>query len=101
MTRVDADLSIIRIMFDQIGRMTLLATSGGRYSTPDRLTLILPVAHGYSVEVVYNEGADDYTVRRVFTRAGKRFIKGERTSVYCDEISEVVYRAGCYHHPFD
>lgn len=83
----------------QIGRMNVLAISGGRIqSISDGIAL--PVAHGYSVEVVLDPGSDTYIVRRVFTRAGKRFAKGEMEQVYCDEVGEMAYRASCYHHPF-
>lgn len=82
----------------QIGRMNVLAISGGRTRT-DGDTLILDVAHGYSVEIDL-ESNDTYTVRRVFTRVGNRFVKGERSDVYCDEVGEAAYRASCYHDDF-
>ena len=83
----------------QIGRMNVLAISGGRIRS-DGETLVLPVGSGYTVEVDLDEGSDTYTVRRVFNRGGKRFEKGEQTYVYCDEIGEVAYRASCYHHDY-
>lgn len=79
----------------QIGRMNVLAISGGR-ATRDGDTLVLPVAHGYTVEVALATN-DTYIVRRVFTRAGVRYVKGEATDVYCDELGEFAYRASCYH----
>jgi hypothetical protein len=79
----------------QIGRMNVLAISGGRVQS-NADTLVLPVAHGYSVEIDL-DASDTYNVRRVFTRAGVRSVKGERTDVYCDELGEVAYRASCYH----
>jgi len=87
----------------QVGR-NIWAISGGRVGQyrDARGTLcgvVLPVGHGYSVEIVL--AADDtYTVRRVFTRSGRRWIKAERSNVYCDEVSEVAYRASCYHHNY-
>jgi hypothetical protein len=80
---------------EQIGRMTIFAISGGRVRLTDG-TLVLPVASGYTVEIDYCEGSDTYTVRRVFTRAGKRFIKGEITNVYCDQVGELAYRAHAF-----
>jgi hypothetical protein len=35
-------------------------------------------------------------VRRVFRRAGREWIKGERDRVYCDEVGEVAYHASCF-----
>lgn len=84
----------------QIGRMNVLAISGGRVLR-DGETMVLPVGHGYTVEVDLDEGSDTYTVRRMFRRGGKAFPKGEQTYVYCDEIGEVAYRASCYHHNYE
>jgi hypothetical protein len=78
----------------QIGRGNVLAISGGRV----RLTetgIVLPVAAGYRVEIDL-EANDTYTVRRVFVRGARRFVKVERTNVYCDEVGEIAYRASCY-----
>jgi len=80
----------------QIGHMNVLAISGGRKRLIDG-ALVLPVARGYSVRVILDEGSDTYTVQRVFARAGKEWVKGERTWVYCDEVAEAAYRAACYH----
>jgi hypothetical protein len=55
----------------------------------------LPCGAGYRVDVLL--AADDtYTVRRTFVRAGKEFVKGEVTGVYCDELGEVAWVASCY-----
>jgi hypothetical protein len=78
----------------QIGAMNLLAISGGRV-TRRETGITLPVAHGYSVTVDYSAG-DVYTVRRVFTRAGKASVKKEWTDVYCQEVGEIAYQASCY-----
>ena len=83
-----------RTLIDQIGKMNILAISGGRvYARETGITL--PVSAGYHVTVDLAAG-DTYTVRRVFVRAGKRFVKGERTSVYCEEVGEVAYQASCF-----
>jgi hypothetical protein len=39
---------------------------------------------------------DDYTVSRVFKRGGKEFIHGQRSGVYCDQVSEAAYFASCF-----
>jgi hypothetical protein len=85
---------------DQIGRVNVLAISGGRItrlynSERETVGFRLPVAHGYRVDVLL-AGNDTYTVRRVFMRAGKEFVKGEVENVYCDEVGEVAYVASCY-----
>lgn len=83
-----------RELVAQIGVRNIWAISGGRvFSRPTGVTL--PVGHGYSVTV--DLAADDtYTVRRVFKRGAKVWIKGEMSSVYCDDISDVAYYASCY-----
>jgi len=78
----------------QIGRWNVLATSGGRILHRET-GITLPCGNGYSVTVDLAAG-DTYTVRRIFTRAGKSWVKGEREGVYCEEIGETVYRAGCF-----
>lgn len=80
---------------NQIGRMNVLAISGGRVGRVGD-TLVLPVGAGYSVEVDLDVASDTYTVRRMFRRGGKAFPKGEATNVYCDELGEVAYQASCF-----
>ena len=81
----------------QIGLMTILATSGGRVQLRET-GITLPVRYGYAVTIDLNAN-DTYTVRRVFKRGTKTTIKGELVGVYADEVSEVVYLAGCYLDP--
>lgn len=78
---------------------TLLAVSGGRVR-PTPLGVSLPCGYGYSVEVDYLAGRDLYDVRRVFTRGGKRFVKGEVTHVYAEDLPETAYRAGMFRDPW-
>jgi len=78
----------------QIGSMNFMAISGGRARLVDGV-LVLPSGKGYTVEIELT-ASDDYTVRRVFNRAGRRFIKGEVERVYCDQIGEVAYVASCF-----
>lgn len=78
----------------QIGRMNIAAISGlrvGRRATG----ITLPVGSGYSVTVDLDWN-DTYTVRRVFKRGPKVWLKGEQRNVYCDEVGEVAYRASCF-----
>lgn len=82
-------------LLDQIGRMTVLAVSGGRKYLSGG-TLVLPVGSGYTVEIDYRPVPDDYVVRRVFTRGVKRWIKGEVEGVYADQISETVWEAHAF-----
>ena len=83
-------------MLDQIGRMNVLAISGGRVRATEH-GVELPVSNGYRVRVDYNEGADDYTVRRVLVRGAKEFEKGApRERVYADQVGEIAYRAGMF-----
>lgn len=89
-----------KTLTDQIGRTMVLVISGGRKHLNAVGSLVLKVSHGYSVEIDYNEGSDTYTVRRVFTRGTKRWIKGEISNVYCDQVGEVAYRASCFDDDF-
>lgn len=83
---------------EQIGLWNILATSGGRVIHRET-GITLPVARGYSVEVDLN-WLDLYTVQRIHTYRGKRKVKGVLSGVYCDQVGEAVYRAGCWMHPF-
>lgn len=88
------DTAARQTMLRQIGTMNVLAISGGRVAAlPDGVEL--PVGAGYRVRVRYTP-SDDYTVERVFVRAGKVFSKGIETRVYADEVGEVAYRASCF-----
>ena len=78
----------------QIGRMNILAISGGRIER--RATgVTLKVGAGYSVTVDYDWN-DTYVVRRTFKRGAKVWIKGEQRGVYCEEVGEVAYRASSF-----
>ena len=58
-------------------------------SAPAPARSAFPCGAGFSVLVTL-EADDTYTVRRVFVRRGEWFLHGERSNVYCDEVSEVV-----------
>lgn len=79
-----------------IGRMNVLAISGGRVQVIDEDTISLPVHYGYSVEIKLNRGQDLYEVRRMFRRGAKQWVKGEALGLYCDQLGEAAYRASCY-----
>jgi hypothetical protein len=78
----------------QLGIWNIRAISGGRV-TIRKTGITLPCGNGYSVTIDL-AGNDTYTVRRIFTRAGKVWVKGERTDVYADQVGEVAYRAGMF-----
>lgn len=91
----------------QIGRMNLLAISGGVWAqlrdseTQERaIGVWMPCGTGRAVEVSLDFD-DTYRVRRV-----RRIVKGENknqgivehevTGIYCDEVAEAAYRASCW-----
>jgi hypothetical protein len=90
-TFIDCDAKTI---VNQMGLRNLFAISGGRIE--ERTTgITLKVSNGYSVTIDLSAN-DTYTVRRIFTRAGKVTIKGEVNGVFCDELGEIAYQASCF-----
>lgn len=83
-----------KTLVSQIGMRNLYAISGGRV-TERETGITLPVSNGYSVTVDLAAN-DTYTVRRIFTRAGKVTIKGEVEGIYCEELGEIAYQASCF-----
>jgi hypothetical protein len=83
-----------RELLRQIGTMNLMGISGLRADLYDG-KVILPVGHGYSVEVILAWN-DSYTVTRVFTRAGVKTAKGSRSGVYFDQVGDAAYYASCF-----
>lgn len=84
----------------QIGTMNVLAISGGRWqrlknSQGETVGVRLPCGAGYRADVLLAFD-DTYVVRRVFARAGKEWVKGEMTNVYCDELNDTMWVASCY-----
>lgn len=79
----------------QIGVGNLMAVSGGRWAQVGTSSVRLPCGAGFEVLVTL-EADDTYTVRRLFKRGARTFLHGERSNVYCDEVSEVVYYASCF-----
>src|SRR4051794_12576703 len=78
----------------QIGRMNILAISGGRVEHRET-GVTLPVSNGYSVTVDL-DASDTYTVRRVFTRSGVAKVFGEETYVHMEEVGESAYQASSF-----
>jgi hypothetical protein len=86
-----------RTTLSQIGNGTILGISGGRtHYSENTLALTLPVSNGYRV-VIHLMSDDTYRVQRTFTRGAKTWVKAERDEVYCDELSEIAYKASCFH----
>ena len=80
----------------QIGKMNVLAVSGGKVNTVHdtdgkAIGLELPVSSGYKVRVFLRDD-DTYTVQRVH----KDSVKGEEKGVFADQVGESVYQAGMY-----
>lgn len=80
-----------RVLVDQIGRMNVLAISGGRVIVAPE-GILLPVANGYWV-TVHLTSADTYVVRRAYHRAGKTTWKQEWEDVYADQVGMIAYEA--------
>lgn len=77
----------------QIGRMNVLAISGGRVvALPDGVEL--PVGSGYRIRVRLTP-MDEYTVERVFVRAGQEFSKGIKDA-WAGNVGSVAYYASCF-----
>lgn len=82
------------ILIDQIGMMNIFAVSGGRVQKR-QTGVTLPVGYGYSVEIDLDFN-DLYVVKRVYTKAGKRTVKGEVTDVFAFNVGEIAYQASCF-----
>lgn len=82
-----------RDILAQIGQMNILAISGGRVTAlPDGVEL--PVSSGYKVRVRLTP-MDEYTVQRVFVRAGKEFDKGTKDA-WAGDVGSMAYYASCF-----
>ena len=94
MLKVKVDGDQRREMLAQIGRMNVLAISGGRAHDIES-GIELPVSNGYSVRIELT-AMDYYEVSRVFKRGQKLFIKGVRSDVDCFELAQAAYYASCF-----
>lgn len=81
-------------LLTQIGRMNVLAISGGRVDRWDG-GVLLPVGQGYIVAVTLDM-SDMYIVERLLVKGGAVSVKGARSDVYFDVVGEVAYQASCY-----
>lgn len=94
-----------KVIRDQIGLMTVMAVSGGRWgsirdNSGEAIGIFLPCGTNRTVEVTLSF-MDTYTVRRYRQivrgeRSGEDIMEYEATDVYCDQISEVAYTASCW-----
>lgn len=78
----------------QIGYGNVAAICGGRVR-PTVAGVSMVCGYGYRVEVTL-EANDTYTVRRVYARGDRTWVKGEQAGVYFDEVGEAAYRAGMF-----
>ena len=88
------------VLIDQIGRMNVLAISGGRVGVVknnegETIEVELPCGAGYRISIIL-AWDDTYTVTRQFVRAGTVFQKGTIEGVYCDQVGEIAYKASCW-----
>jgi hypothetical protein len=88
------------VLIDQIGRMNVLAISGGRVGVVknnegETIEVELPCGAGYRVSIIL-AWDDTYTVTRQFVRKGTVFQKGTIEGVYCDQVGEIAYKASCF-----
>lgn len=88
------------VLIDQIGRMNILAISGGRVGVTknnqgETVEVELKVANGYRVSITL--GWDDtYTVSRQLVRKGVVYPKGTLEGVYCENVGEIAYKASLF-----
>jgi hypothetical protein len=88
------------VLIDQIGRMNVLAISGGRVGVVknnegETIEVELPCGAGYRISIIL-AWDDTYTVTRQFVRKGTVFQKGTVEGVYCDQVGEIAYKASCW-----
>jgi hypothetical protein len=94
-----------RVTIQQIGNLTVMAVSGGRYAEIKDtdgygVGVILPCGENRAVEVVLGWN-DLYTVRRVRlivngSRRGEVTIEQEIADLYCDQLPDTVYVASTW-----
>ena len=88
----------ILTMLDHIGRMNVLAISGGRVNYSNNNSYVeLPVRQGYKVRITHNRVPDTYTVERILQRGcNPEKLKGIMDGVYAEQLGDTAYRASCY-----
>lgn len=78
----------------QIGLPNIWAISGGPWMKNES-SIVFPVGRGWYVTVTL-DASDTYTVRRIFLRGSKVWVKGEWSDIYCEEIGDIAYHASCW-----
>lgn len=78
----------------QIGAGNWMAISGRRV-IGRRTGATFPVSCGYSVTVDL-AGDNTWTVRRVFKRGTKTWVKGQETGIHAEQLGDSAYRASCF-----
>ena len=94
-----------KVIRDQIGLITVLAISGGKWSSirtsdGNAIGISLPCGTNRTVEVTLSF-MDTYTVRRYRhivrgERRGDDIVEYETDDIYCDQIAEVAYQASIF-----
>lgn len=88
--------NVAQTILMQVGRMNVLAISGGRAKVSAEGGVVLPVRYGYGVHIVLDRGTDTYRVERTFTRSGRCSVKREWTMVHAEQLGDVAYTASCF-----
>lgn len=88
-----------RTLFAQMGAGNYFAVAGGRAKREVGGAIVFPQRYGWEVRVTVN-ALDMYCVERVFSRGGKRTVKGVMDDIHCEDVGNVIYDASCYHHPW-
>ena len=91
------EFDLERDLIPQIRMWDLAAVSGGRREQLNKYEAKFPVGAGYSVRVKLSF-MDTWEVERVFEREGKAWLKERWDDVYAFDVSDVLYKASCYHH---
>ena len=86
-------------VMNQIGKMVVLAVSGGRMACledkeGETVGVILPITSTRRIEVVLDY-SDTYIVKRIrYIQTGKmahtEVVEEEKSHIYCDQLAEVV-----------
>jgi hypothetical protein len=94
------EFDLERDLIPQIRMWDLAAVSGGRREQLNKYEASFPVGKGYHVRVKLGF-MDTWEVERVFEREGKAWVKEVWHDVYAFDVSDVVYKASCFHHSKD
>lgn len=90
-----------QVILSQIGKMTVLAVSGGRVialknTEGENVGVSLFVTEKRRIEVILN-WLDTYDVTRIHTdKNGTETVEASYTLVYCDQLEQVVWEASVW-----